>query len=269
MIHINLNGKSPDADWLARANAVTAKLMQDGLSDNERQRLIDGNEQIWRDLMSWLKDLSHDKCWYSEAKDCASYWHVDHFRPKKEVKDLEGNTYEGYWWLAFNWQNYRLAGSAINTPKSSKFPVREGTEWACIPDDDTDEEFPYLLDPICPEDPCLLSFDEQGKAMAAEPHDCWHKERADVSIDILNLNYDGLKRGRKHVWNRCSRQAQDVLECRDTIQHTSSRSKKQKLRDGVSVLKEMVAQNAEFSAVAAVCVRAQGDTWLERAVLGN
>lgn len=105
MIHIDLNSHVPDAAWLARADAVTKQLLQNGLSDEDRQALINRNEQIWRDLMPWLKRLSHDKCWYSEARDCAAYWHVDHFRPKMEVKDRDDTTYEGYWWLAFNWQN--------------------------------------------------------------------------------------------------------------------------------------------------------------------
>ncbi len=269
MIHIDLNGHSPDPAWLARADGVTSQILNNGLSDEDRQSLIDRNEHIWRDLMPWLKTLSRDKCWYSEARDCAAYWHVDHFRPKKEIKDLAGTTYEGYWWLAFNWQNYRLAGGAVNTPKSTKFPVRENTTWACGPDDDIEDEHPYLLDPTCPEDPALLSFNEQGKATPADPNDCWHKDRADVSIAILNLNYDSLKRGRKRVWDQCSTQSQDVLQCKATLTDQPSASKKQKLRNGINVLKDMVRREAEFSAVAAICVRAQGDTWLERAVFGN
>lgn len=269
MIHINVDGKTPDALWLKRADSVTAMLMQSGLSDAKRRKLIDDNDQIWRDLAPWLKDLSHDKCWYSEARDCAAYWHVDHFRPKGEVKDLEGNSYEGYWWLAFNWKNYRLVGAAMNVPKSSKFPVRENTDWACGPDDDIDDESPYLLDPTCPEDPCLLSFDEQGKAIAAEPQYGWHNERADVSIKILNLNFDSLKRGRKRVWHSCRYQALEVLSCKDSIKRADSGSKKQKLRDGVAALKAMVNCEAEFSSVAAVCIMAQGDRWLERTVLFN
>ncbi len=213
MIHIDLDGKSPDSTWLARADAVTEQLMQNGLSDDQRQKLIDDNQQIWRDLKPWLETLSNNKCWYSEARDCASYWHVDHFRPKKEIKDLEGSRHDGYWWLAFKWRNYRLAGSAVNTPKSTKFPVRDESRRACTPNHDVDDEFPYLLDPTCPEDPGLLSFDERGKARASHPCNNWYKERADVSIDILNLNYDSLKRGRKRVWDTCARHAREVLSC--------------------------------------------------------
>jgi uncharacterized protein (TIGR02646 family) len=268
VIHISLEGHTPDAAWVARAESLTKQLLRPGLKETDRHELIKDNERLWRDLEPWLRSLSHGKCWYSEARDCATHWHVDHFRPKNEVKDLDGQKYEGYWWLAFDWRNYRLAGSAPNIRKSSKFPVRHG-RWACKPDDDLDDEFPYLLDPVCPEDPSLLGFDDQGKAMPAEPHEPWHRERAEVSIEILNLNYDSLKRGRKRVWDECMRHARDVLDCKDTIQKTASISKKQRLQDGVLALKKMVAPEAEFSAVAAYCIRAQGSQWLERAVLGR
>jgi uncharacterized protein (TIGR02646 family) len=268
VIHINVEGIAPDAAWLARAEILRKQLLRRGLKQGDRHKLIEANQKLWRELEPWLRQLSHGKCWYSEARDCATYWHVDHFRPKNEVKDLNGMAYEGYWWLAFDWRNYRLAGNALNVPKSTKFPVRDD-KWACKPTDDLDDEFPYLLDPVCPEDPSLLSFDDQGKAMPAERHDEWHHERAKVSIDILNLNYDSLKRGRKRVWDECMRHARDVLHCKDTIQKNSSVSKKQRLRDGVLSLKRMVTPDAEFSAVAAVCVRAQGSRWLERTVLGN
>jgi hypothetical protein len=79
----------------------------------ERKESIEAHAQIWRDLAEWLKGQSYGKCWYSEARETFSYWHVDHFRPKKKVKDLNGNEAQGYWWLAFDWHNYRLAGSRI------------------------------------------------------------------------------------------------------------------------------------------------------------
>ena len=269
MIQIKFNGRKPSADWIARADAVTAQLLEVGLSDGAKRKLIDDNAQIWRDLTSWLEGISNGKCWYTESMDHASYWHVDHFRPKNQVKDLNGNTFKGYWWLAFDWQNYRLAGSAVNTRKSSKFPVRESTYRACTPNDDIDDEFPYLLDPTCNDDTALLSFNEQGKAIAGEPQNGWHKERADVSIKILNLNYHSLRRGRKQVWNKSDRYVKEVLSCKDTLNEKTSHSKRQKLRDSIVELKNMVARDAEFSAVAKACVRTQGDPWLVRAVIGG
>jgi len=77
-------------------------------------KIIEQNSGLWRELQDWLCEKSYGKCWYTEARDSISYWHVDHYRPKAKIKDLNNVEYDGYWWLAFNWKNYRLAGSATN-----------------------------------------------------------------------------------------------------------------------------------------------------------
>src|SRR5687768_17617826 len=62
-------------------------------------------QKIWRDLDQPLKTLTNGKCWYSESKNPMSDKNVDHFRPKNSV--VEDAAHEGYWWLAFDWKNYR------------------------------------------------------------------------------------------------------------------------------------------------------------------
>ena len=37
-----------------------------------RCAIIDANEDFWRELRDWLLSLSHEKCWYSEARDVFS-----------------------------------------------------------------------------------------------------------------------------------------------------------------------------------------------------
>ena len=268
MRYIDIDGKSPDEDWLNRADTLTNQLLSLKTA-KARKKLIDANKSLWRELEPWLCELSHDKCWYSEAKDCASYWHVDHFRPKNEVKDLNGDIYEGYYWLAFKWQNYRLAGSALNVPKSTKFPVREGTTWAATPDEDTAEESPYLLDPISPLDPGLLSFDGSGNAIAGDPENRWNSQRADVTIKILNLNYDRLTRARQICWDECNRKINRVLNLMHDLQQNSSASKQATLKEIILQLQKMVACHSQFSAVATTCVLSQGVQWLSKQVMGN
>ena len=90
MIFIDLDGKHPPQEWLDRAEAARVELM--AIDDpEERKKFIEVHAQIWRDLAEWLKEQSYRKCWYSEANETFSYWHVDHFRPKKKAKDLNGN----------------------------------------------------------------------------------------------------------------------------------------------------------------------------------
>ena len=72
------------------------------------------------------------KCWYSEAPDAVSDWHVDHFRPKKRTLDEDKTEHEGYHWLAFDWRNYRIAGSYTNSPHRDGQGVTRG-KWDYFP----------------------------------------------------------------------------------------------------------------------------------------
>ena len=80
-----------------------------------RDALITANEAFWGRVRDWLLRLSHDKCWYSEARAVFSVLEVEHYRPKKRCKRrLGGAVGDGYWWLAFDWLNYRLCGKVGN-----------------------------------------------------------------------------------------------------------------------------------------------------------
>ena len=269
MIHIDLENQGPGPEWIATAKALTAELTRlNDLGDYAgRDQLIEKNRELWRKLEPWLRGLSHGKCWYSEAKDCAAYWHVDHFRPKNGVKDLDGNEFPGYWWLAFKWQNYRLAGSAINVPKSTKFPIRTGTTRIVGPHQDENDESPYLLDPIREGDPGLLSFNEKGKAIPGDPVGEWNRVRAEVSIEILNLNYDALARARQVCWEECDRRINKTLNLMSSIQSQASVTNQTELRDSIRELRRMASKTSQFSAVVATCVRSQGVHWLTSQVL--
>ena len=85
-------------------------------------------------IRNWLLEQFHNKCWYTEAQDAVSSFHVDHFRPKTRALDLEGNACEGYWWLAFEWTNYRISGQLINVKKKDLFPIVEGPRTLPLPD---------------------------------------------------------------------------------------------------------------------------------------
>lgn len=267
MIFIDLAGKHPPQEWLDRAEAARVKLM--AIADSEeRKEFIEAHAKIWRDLAEWLKELSHRKCWYSEAKETFSYWHVDHFRPKKKVKDLNGNESEGYWWLAFDWHNYRLAGSAGNVPKSTYFPLRTGCHRANGPTEDVNDEEPCLLDPTKLSDPALLSFDDEGKICPADPDGPWNKERAETTIKVLNLNYGDLVSARKSLWEQCNRKINRALNLMKELQEIRSATKKAKVEEILIELRKMVSQTEPFSSVAVTCVQSQGISWLSKTIFG-
>ena len=115
MIHINLEGKEPPAAWLKKAHRLITGLEK--ITDPaKRAKFIDRHSDLWSELKPWLSELSHGKCWYSEAKEIYSFYDVDHFRPKNRAKQLDDTEREGYWWLAFDWHNYRLCGGIGNRP---------------------------------------------------------------------------------------------------------------------------------------------------------
>lgn len=85
MRHISFEGAAVDPEWLAAAGALLVKL-DAAAGAAERAEIIDGNSALWGSLKPWLLEISHQKCWFSEAKDCFSHWDVEHYRPKSRQR---------------------------------------------------------------------------------------------------------------------------------------------------------------------------------------
>src|SRR4051794_34670111 len=95
-------------DWLNEVAGLQADLEQLD-TPKKRKAFIDAHSGVWTKIKDTLLEMSHGKCWYSEAPDAVSDWHIDHFRPKKRALDEDQTEHEGYHWLAFDWKNYRIA----------------------------------------------------------------------------------------------------------------------------------------------------------------
>lgn len=111
--------------------------------------------KAWRDL---LASRQRDKCCYCEVRfESALYNPVEHFRPKTRAQRGEGYSTEGYWWLAWTWDNLLFACNACNTSfKRDQFPLFEGcTPLAPEQTVDAAAEDPKLIDPGR-EDPTLM-----------------------------------------------------------------------------------------------------------------
>jgi uncharacterized protein (TIGR02646 family) len=257
--HIPLRANAPEAAWLKNADALVAKL-KNALDAAARNDIIDKNSALWRELKQWLLQLSHGKCWFSEAKDCFSHWDVEHYRPKKSAKDQDGKEHDGYWWLAFDWQNLRICGNAGNRKKGAYFPLREG----CVrgqPFGDVRFEQPALLDPVDEDDPVLLFFNLEGRAIPA-PHvtDAWEKARVTCSVDRYNLDFPPLMDGRKTVWAECWNRLQEYLsEVARYQREPTNVIAKDRLKQAAKRVRELIREDREFSAVARACVESAGD----------
>lgn len=89
MRFINLNGRKPSKAWLKKAEGLSRQL-DDAADQDARQQIIDDNQDVWKELLPWLRRITKGKCWFSESRGACQYWEVEHFRPKGAAKDLDG-----------------------------------------------------------------------------------------------------------------------------------------------------------------------------------
>ena len=108
---------------------------------NERIAFINNNRTAtWgnRELLTALKEVIGNKCWYSEVDLTGADPNIDHFRPKGRVKEVDvdsltptGIDSEGYWWLAFDHQNFRLSSMHSNQRRVDE--NTNGGKWDFFP----------------------------------------------------------------------------------------------------------------------------------------
>lgn len=241
----------------------------------DRARFIEAHSDFWRQhVRPVLMQMSHGKCWYSEARDIVSVWHVDHFRPKGDVRTDGGETRPGYWWLAFKLENYRLAGPVMNSPrrdhldgellgKWDRFPLAEGSFVARRKEHDETLETPILLDPCRKGDWALITFDESGKPIPNCDEDEFGFTRAKVSIQLLHLDFDPLNEERRRVWNSCEEKIRSAsaimrLEAGEYVYRNAE------LERIISEIHRMITVDAELSAVARACLLHSPFKWAKR-----
>jgi hypothetical protein len=269
MRFIDLRGKEPnDKSWIERAKLVSDQLDAAGTKE-ERTKIIEDNRALWGELKSWLLEISHRKCWFSEARDSFSHLDVEHYRPKNASKNLDGTERgEGYWWLAFDWKNFRICGNVGNRKKGAFFPLRERTHQATALDRNIDDEFPYLLDPTRIEDPLLLCFDENGDVKPVPGLDAWSTERVEESIKRYKLrDHEPLMEARRDVWSKCAREVNRCQNLMDELNKNPTASKREEVQQQMLKLREMVKRESEFSATACDCLRSRNEHWAQRIAL--
>jgi hypothetical protein len=250
-----------DAAWLADAQALAERLIA-APDKAARDALIDANRAVWGRLREWLLRLSHDKCWYSEARDLFSVLEVEHYRPKtrcrREPRGLMG---DGYWWLAFDWSNYRLCGKVGNAKKGDFFPLAMGSPAAAHNGISVLNEIPLLLDPACPGDPDLLTFNEDGTCGSHADADAATQLRVATTIARINLNHGRVKKGRQRVWKRCVDLIEDCRKVAHQLNAAPGPAERERLNRNKEELRAMVRPESEFSAAAKACLLKSNIGW--------
>lgn len=154
-----------------------------------------------------LKTIYKTKCGYCETNpEAGATFRIDHFRPKKFIKDVVGHT--GYYWLAYEWSNLVLACDTCNNKKSNKFPLANGgirinlpvIAATGLPENDYLNinsnfflgEMPLLLNPEIDIVENDLVFLPSGKIKGITP-------RGRKTIEVCSLNRDPLFTARKKI----------------------------------------------------------------------
>ncbi len=164
----------PHDEFDADAKTLLARLRDDVAARGGQPQNADfANREIWSGTWSRrgqpaglhkVKLLGPEpkvaKCvWCERYRDWERELDVEHFRPKSEVAEWQGDPpiisdvpprqHEigpGYWWLAFAWDNYSLACKTCNQGwKRNLFPVATA-RGACVEGGEVGEQ-PLLLDP--------------------------------------------------------------------------------------------------------------------------
>jgi uncharacterized protein (TIGR02646 family) len=269
---VDTGSLDPQVNWRSKAKRLTDELL--GLPRNDVQAFKAARDEVfrdscWGDLKDSLSVLLDGKCWYCEAKVDREYGAVDHFRPKGSV--LEDETHQGYWWLTYDYTNYRYSCTICNSPsknrqgKHNQFPLLKGSGRAYTPTDSIASEQPVLLDPTNPLDIGLILYDEDGRPQSTykkETDEVRH-ERALESIRIYYLNKLSTCKRRKELM-------QDVDDAVNTVnQIQQAIPQAPELSQSVERLKEKIAVkvkfDAEFStASASALMFRRGDSpWVE------
>ncbi|EGW41749.1 hypothetical protein [Desulfosporosinus sp. OT] len=222
----------------------TTELLQKRSSWGDRTELWK-NEQLREDF----KELFYGKCWYTEIKLLGQDVHIDHFRPKAEVRRFQDNPYNeplqhtGYSWLANDEANYRACCIYANRVtgeggKGCYFPLQEGSPY--LTRGGSEDEQPLLLDPCKQDDVNVLTF-FGGDVLCAsnEPIDI---KRVEISKTLYNLSEQSIKSARARLWEDISRTLAEYS--------TGDISRKACLRR----LSDAISPEAQFSACAMACV---------------
>lgn len=163
-------------------------------SERSQSRFDFGLESLENKLlMEDLVTLFNNKCAYCESsigpKDIAE---LGRFRPPSGARGLEKDFDEDhYWWLSFDWHNLYLVCQTCSRHKASWFPVegeraKNGTPYDLL----SSNESPLLIDPCYDNPEEHFVFREEGVVDI-------RSSRGKVTIDLLDLNRDTLRKGRR------------------------------------------------------------------------
>jgi len=253
----------------------------ESLPIEERADFIKKKAHIWRGFSKYLSKMSHGKCWYSECKDAGANFDVDHFRPKAEAKRCEIVTdINGYAWLAFDWENFRLAAQNTNRlnkdeiteitfGKGSWFPLLKGSSKACWDDRCVAQEKPLLIDPVNKNDLEYIDFDESGRFV---PHNLCVGEAANRitrSAILYGLNLEKMREARFELMQDVKDLYEAIVQSAEDMGGMGDNAPMKAIEKQIEKLKSKTRADAIFSLAARIQLQKMGiasDLFIDRSL---
>jgi hypothetical protein len=172
--------------WKSKA----AKATQDVVDAFNRGEKLKFDAKLWSEVKLFLFFLSQEKCGYCESPGVlvTDAGQVEHYRPKSSVD--EDKTHPGYYWLAYDIENYVPCCGQCNTyrGKRTQFPVDGTNNYAREPGS-VELEPRLLLHPFFDKPEVHLQFIEKGHEQGMLKG---LDKIGETSISVYNLN-------RKHL----------------------------------------------------------------------
>ncbi|MFP3351376.1 hypothetical protein R0K04_08150 [Pseudoalteromonas sp. SIMBA_153] len=214
----------------------------------------------WSSLKRTFVQEFGAKCWYTETPQIGTDFDVDHYWPKGRVKLEDGTIlcsatgqHPGYWWKAFDIDNYRYSCIYANRSredggKVDYFPLIDESQRAWG-DTTCDYNYRTILDPCSLGDVQLITFEvETGKTVSiySEQQDSKAYQRVKLSKNILNLDEESIVSARIKSMRKI-RKALQCLKLSHGINDLDADDLKE-LEDAKELIIEGCDRKSEFSA---------------------
>jgi hypothetical protein len=207
-VHVPVPTDPEWQEWRERAQQASKELIK----QVKRGQRPEVDSDLYKEQRERLFAHFHGKCAYCEEPlDRMRGGDVEHFRPKLAVttaadkpvlvgKGQKQHPHPGYYWLAYEWDNFLPSCVTCNQPSSpggerlgkrNRFPVKDDF-WAHAPGDEAQEQ-PLLLNPR-QDDPTLhFLFDDTGFLIPLTPE-------AEACITIFGLNREEIASRRRDAY---------------------------------------------------------------------
>ena len=194
LVMIKLNDKPRAPAVLSRPKINTAltylesQLINNGSLSSEDFK----GKNYWGEVKKDLSRFQHGKCCFCErGRDANREADVDHFRPKLAHNNKPAAEHNGYWWLAYDWENLFFVCSTCNSAyKKNSFPLINEEDRAFDKDSDLSQERPYLLNPVLDNPEQFIIYDYTTNPLMPVPVSSANDndDRGKKTIELLGLN---------------------------------------------------------------------------------